>query len=512
MTLALGAAKAFKPKPRLEVFALGSIGNDRDIFVQPDGTLETTPVRNVGLDFSYPLTPTTNFVGTLNPDFSNVEIDQQTIAPQEFARQLQEFRPFFAQGAQYVSSPYTYSNFLGPGNEVFYSPSIGAFDRGGKIEGTYGLQSFGVLSFRGYDQETGDTFDDTAFGWRHALPNDSFQYWADGVLANHSISGNDQTLEGGFKLRNPKSGLSAIFDTAVETGSWVPDGIAHSTTGFIDVHHPNYEIDAGYADITPYYNPIDGYTSNSDIRGPQGSVNLVGSSPGIKNFSLYTAADRFLDASGAVHESDFGTFLSAVFSNGIAINGMGPTISSLRGYDQPSGPGCTGPSLGTTFFGGAPCYRNGANVAYNLMSVPVGYRDGTPRPLDASAAWGSFDGNWVHEYTISTARPLGSRATLALEYDGTYELPLAGGPLNSQFLRRVTININTGTDSNFTFALRGINGTGGFATPGLNVAAAFHARFSNGDLYLNYGTPAANATLTRFIVKYVFRAGSEEGT
>jgi hypothetical protein len=513
-SVAVRATAAARPKPRLELFALSSVGNDRDIFVQPDGTLETQPVRNVGLDLSYPVTPTINFVGTLAPDFSNVEIDQQTIAPQEFERQLQEYRPFFAQGAQYINAPAnTYSNDLGPQNEIFYSPGVGAFDRGAKIEGTYGLQSFGAMTFRGYDQETGDTFDDTAFGWKHALQDQGFQYWADGVLANHSVSGRDDTLEGGFKVRNNKSGFVFDVDSAVETGSWVPDGTAHSTSAFTDIHKPNYEINVGYADISPYYNPIDGYTSNSDIRGLQGFVNFVGATHGIKNWDLFAGGDRLFDESGAIHESDFGMYGSAVFADGLSINGAGPTISLLRGYDEPAGPGCSGASLGTTFFGGAPCYRNGQNVPYNLMTIPVGYHDGTPRPIDASASWGNFDGNWTHEYTISTSRPLGSRFTLGLEYDGTYERPIAGGPLDSQWLRRITFGFNTGAESNMTFSLRSINGLGGFSTqPGVNVAAAFHTRIGNGDLYLNYGTPAAPYTLTRFIAKYVFRAGAADGT
>ncbi len=61
-------------------------------------------------------------------------------------------------------------------------------------------------------------------------------------------------------------------------------------------------------------------------------------------------------------------------------------------------------------------------------------------------------------------------------------------------------------------SLRSFNGRGGFATPGLNLAAAFHARTKNGDLYLNFGSPSADATLNRMILKYVFRIGADAGT
>ena len=65
-----------------------------------------------------------------------------------------------------------------------------------------------------------------------------------------------------------------------------------------------------------------------------------------------------------------------------------------------------------------------------------------------------------------------------------------------------------------TLALRDINGLGGFApTAGNNLAVAYHQRFANGnELFVNYGTPAAPATLDRLIVKYIFHVGADAGT
>ncbi len=510
----VSGSTAARPKPRAEVYALQSFGADRSLFQQNDGAFLEQKARPLGIDVSYPLTSTINFVGTANPDFSNVEIDQQTIAPQEFRRQLTEYRPFFAQGANYLTpAPNGYSNFLGPANEVFYSPSVGPFDRGAKLEGTYGLQSFGAMAFRGFNEVTGDTFEDVAYGWKHALQDQTLQYWTDGVLANHSLAGHDDTIEAGVKGRNLHNALVWGADGAVERGSWVPQGSAHSMNDFADIHRPNWEINVGYVDISPNYNPIDGYTSNSDIRGLQSYLNFVGSTKTIKNWDLNVAGDRFMDRSGAIHESDFGTFLSATLKNGFSLNGAGPTISYLRRYDIPANPDCSGATVGTSFFTGYPCYRNGVNVPFNLMGLPIGYRDGTPKPIDFSANWGIFGNDETHLYTLTTSRPIGSRYSLGLEYDGSFERDRTTGILESQWLRRVSLGVETGTDSNFTISLRDINGLGGFSTQtGLNLAAAFHLRMKNGDLYLNYGTPAAYATLNRFIVKYVIRAGGDAGT
>jgi hypothetical protein len=519
VTVALAKSSSARPQPRLEVFALSSSGLDRSDYEQANGTFFPQPTRYYGADLSLPVTSTINLVGTLNPDFSNVEIDQQTIAPQEFERQLVEYRPFFAQGAQYLDpNPNGYSNYISYPNEVFYSPSIGPFDSGAKIEGVYGLQSFGVLTFRGYNAETGETFDDQAFGWKHALQNQAFQYYVDGVFAHHSINGDDDTVEAGFKGRNLRTKFVYQFNYAIEHGSWVPQGTAHSLNGFIDEHQNNYEVNLGYVDISPNYNPIDGYTENSDIRGLQGFVTFNGTAPGVKSWTFFLAGDRYHDESGAIHEADTGAYLNATFRNLFSFDGIGPTVSLLRQYSIPYTPAnCTlsnqNPVAGTSSFTGFPCYLQGTDVPYNLMAIPIGYRDGSPTPVDVSANWGSFGGNWIQYYTSTTSRPIGSKLTLGLEYDGTYERDLATGILSSQWLRRVSLGYNINATTNVSIGLRGINGLGGFVTePGNNLAVGFHTRTNNGDIYVNYGSPAANVQLYRLIVKYVFRIGSAAGT
>lgn len=511
--IALTGRRATLPKPRIEAFAVGAIGNDRGLYQQSDGSFQQERLRSFGVDASVPLTPTINFVGTLAPDFSNVEVDQQSIAPQEFRRQLAEYRPFFAQGANYINVPENpYTNFSSPESSIFYSPTIGPFDRGEKIEGTYGHQSIGVLNFRGYDQVSGNTFDDTAFGFKHALPDRTFAYYAEGVSGHHSLAGNDETFEAGAKGRNLHTGLVWNVDQVIEHGSWDPAGTSRSTYGWVDIHKPFEEVLFAYSDLSPWLNPIDGYAANSDVRGFSGFYNANGSTKWAKSISAFFAADRFFDRSGAVHQADASLFLNATFNNLFSINGIGAALGNLRGYDAVAGNCATGASVGRTYFSGFPCYRNGSNDTFDLAQIPVGYRDGTPTPIDASASWGNFGSNRVHFYTLSTSRPLG-RATLGLEYDGSYERNRATGTLDSQFLRRVSLGINTGADSNLTISLRAINGLGGFApSPGVNFAAAYHARLRHGDIYVNYGTPAANVTLNRLIVKYVFRAGAEAGT
>lgn len=514
----IAGSAAERPRARADIYGLASVGEDRDLFQQANGTFLPMKVRPYGADISYPITPTVRFVGTLNPDFSNVEIDQQTIAPQEFQRQLIEYRPFFAQGAAFInaaSGPRTPAGGIVTAPDlVFYSPSVGPFDSGAKVEGTFGNQSFGALTFHGYDETTNNTFSDQAYGYEHALPDGSFIYWSDGVFANHSIAGNDSTIETGAEMRDYQSGMIYFFDHSFENGSWVPQGHADLTQFFADHHQGNTELNVGYLGISPNYDPIDGYTANSDIKGPQLYANVIGASPAIKNYSLFVEGDRFVDDTGAVHQADAQVFVNAVFKDQISINGLGAALGQLRSYAIPAGPGCSGPILFTSSFTGYPCYLDGVTQPFNLYSVPIGYRDGTPSPFDASYSWGPFGDDYVHLFSLVTSRPLGQRMTLGLEYDGTYERAFSNGVLDSQWLRRVSLGYNISNESSLSIGLRDINGYGGFATQiGNNLAVAFHQRFATGnELYVNYGSPAAGATLNRLIVKFIFHSGADAGT
>ncbi len=513
----LKAVAAARLKPRSEIYGLQSLGSDRNKFEQADGEFLPENVRTVGVDVTAPVTSTINLVGTLNPDFSNVEIDQQTIVPQEFRRGLQEYRPFFSQGATFFTpgNIAALSSPTSPGNQVFYSPDIGPFDSGAKLEGTFGLQSFGGLTFHGYDETTGNTFDDTAYGYSHADEDRSFMYWVDGVLAHHSLAGDDATNEVGTFEHDYKTGFVWTVDHQVEHGTWVPDTeVADSTVGVVGLQKPNYQTIIAYGDISPNFNPIDGFTFNSDIRGFQEYFTTTGSPSWAKTYTATLSADRFLDRSGAVHEADALAQINVKFKGKFSIDGLGPADGVLRDYEVPAGDDCAGPTIGSSFFTGFPCYRDGQNQRFNLLQAAVGYDDGTPTPVDVSTSSGAFGLNFVHLYSMTTSRPIARRLSLGLEYDGTYERPFSTGQLTSQWLRRVSIGESLGPDSNVSISLRSINGLGGFSpSVGTDVALGFHTRFVNGnELFVNYGTPAAYTTLHRFILKYVIHLDGGAGT
>ncbi len=514
------AGRAIKPKPRAEFYALESAGRDRNRYQQATGAFAPEGTRHVGLDLNVPLTGTIAFVGAIAPDFSNVEVDQATISPQEFRRGLSEYRPFFSQGAAFFRSVSSSSINSAP-NEIFYSPGIGPFDRGAKIEGTYKLEQFGALNV------TGAGFDDTVIGLKHATPDRSFAYSVDAISAHHSdgnataygAAASDFTYDTTVTGRNGRSGFAYALDYGAERGSIsrTTPRLAYKSENFLDVSKANYEVFISYRDIGPKWNPIDGFTNVADIRGPGSFVNIHGT-PGagsvFKRIALFVYGDRVVDRSGAAHQADFFVAGDALFKNLFHISG-GPSFSALRFYDG-----------GASLVGLDGGYRDGVTLPFNQHGFNLGYKEGTPTPYSASVSWGPFatfanDGTirstYLRQYSAAASRPLGKRFTLGAEFDGTLEEFATANPRvathDGQELRRVSLGEALGADSNFAISLRSISGNGGFGVPGLDLAANYHRRFANnGELFLNYGTPAANSTVQRIIVKYVLRLGSAAGT
>ena len=134
-----------------------------------------------------------------------------------------------------------------------------------------------------------------------------------------------------------------------------------------------------------------------------------------------------MDDSGAIHQTDTQIGFNAAFKNGFSIDGLGPDVGLLREYAIPAGPGCTGAIVGESYFTGYPCYKDGVTNRFNLFTVPIGYGDGTPTPIDADASWGPFGTNYQHLYSVSTTRPFGHKIVLGLEYDGSLQRAFSNG-------------------------------------------------------------------------------------
>lgn len=499
-------ASSSRPRPYADIYGLSSSGHDRTIFQTTPNSLTTQKPRTIGVDFTYPFTPTMSLVGTFAPDFSNVEADQTTISPQEFSRHYHEYRPFFAEGFNDIDA-LPHINVNGVGSTIFYTPSIGVVNSGFKIEGSAGRNSLGALT------ATGPGYNDQAFGFQNAQPDGSYQVSAEGVMAHHPGL-TDQTLGFGGSFQNQHSGFQPVFLYEQERGTLVdtPSQGNNLAVGAV-LEHGSLLAGLLYRDMGAEFSPIDGYTPINDVRGPQALVqyNGTGSQRGsIKSYQAGVVADRFVDRSGAAHQVDVGGSAGVTFKNLLSFT-VGGGASDLRAYTNPY-----------------PVYAGGKTFPFNQTQLTIGYKDGTPTPTDVNYSFGPFAmycpgadpqplmctgvalpfaSAYVHQMDISTTRRLGRAYGVTLEYGGTVAAGTPG-PLDSQWLRRIALTRSFGANGDFAIALRSINGTGGFASPGVNLAFSYHQRFRDQDnLYVEYGTPAASSTLHRFIMKYVFHTG-----
>lgn len=537
---------AARPKPRADLYALGSAGSDRDVFADGFNGFTKAKARSLGIDVTVPLTNTLAFVGTLNPDFSNIEQDQTTIAPQEFQRNYSEYRPFFAQGSSYINAlPNVGIN--GPSDSLLYTPSIGAFNRGLKVEGTTGSSSFGVLNVTGtgLNPSTGFAFNDSAFGYRFSRPDNSLGFEAEAVKAHHAgpngcgFAGDcsDSAFGFGMTANNPRSGAFSAVRVAADRGSFI-DRSSQANSLLVTQGFQTAALSGGllYKDVGPEYNPIDGFTLLNDIRGPQGFLSYNGTGTGrsiIKSYNLTFAFDRFVDRGGQVHQADFSGGPSFTLKNQISIY-IGIGTSTLGQWYAPSGAaGIPDIPIGYPQYTDSSLHGYHKSLFYNQQFVALEYKDGTPTPVNVSYSFGPFAGSFLQQISASTSQKFGHGVYgVNLEYDGNivralpgevvlfngydYARYFSGNPVyaDSQWLRRISLTRAFGKNGSLAVGLRTINGYGGFAArPGTNFAVSFHQRFPNSnELYMDYGTPASSRTLNRLIIKYVFHAGGAAGT
>lgn len=466
-------------KPTAEIYGLASAGRDARVFEGAAGEFNVSHGRSIGIDAKIPITPSLNFDGTLNPDFSNVESDQQVIAPQEFRYQYAEYRPFFTQGATYL-----------PGNEVFYSPSIGIFDHGEKLEGQVGHFGIGFLNVGTYGAS------DRAYGLAYSAPNQETSVALFGAQADR-LTGDDNVVELAAGNTNLVSHISYGGSTALESGATTPDEAqARRSDVYVGISKANYSLQAAYYDIGPDYHPTDAFVAQNDIRGPQVTGSLsstTNTTTAIRYVSISGYLDRYIDLSGAVREADTGVTGSITFKDLLSVS-VGQSLSSLRDYVV-----------------AYPSYIDGVTYPFDQSTVSASYRAGTPNTASVAYSWGPFGGFFLQQLSGSVSHRFSRRYSAEFDYGAVDERNFFG-IANGQLLRRLSIFGSLSADQTLSVAYRDIQGTGGFSVPGRNFALSYYRRFGKGStLQAEIGSPAAARTLQRYLLKYVVLVGSGSG-
>jgi hypothetical protein len=116
------------PKPALNIslipYVAGIVAQDREV-----APIEKTNDLQFGLDAKVAVTPSMNLDLTVNPDFSQVDVDQQVINLTRFEFQFPERRSFFLENSD------LFDNAGFPGTRLFFSRRIGlASDTSGNLQ------------------------------------------------------------------------------------------------------------------------------------------------------------------------------------------------------------------------------------------------------------------------------------------------------------------------------------------------------------------------------------------
>jgi len=467
-------AKGARTKPRLQLYTLGEAASNA-----AGGS-----TSRVGADFAIPITSTASFLGTIHPDYSNVELDQQTIAPTAFPRRFQEVRPFFTQGQQFYNAFNCNDCVDFP---LLYTPAIPTPRDGYAIEGSQGPATFGAFDALSSQRS------DSAQSLQFVSSDRRFQALVQRETVDYPGVHDDATYA--QAIVGNAHNFNAYVTEGAESGTFItqPGAGAYREYG-VNFYTPKSGLFAAYHDIGSQYGPVDAFNAYNDVRGPSVYVFRefdFGQKKFVQNVTISQDYDRYFSHAGGL---DFGNNSSALTVNTRTLFTL--SLSTGENYIlQGAGPG-------------GFANQNGFSLSY---------AQNTSTPSSYSYNVGRFGAGYLRSSLRSTTLKAGHRGTLTLEADDT-SWSLDGGSTVRQWLERVSYALQLSGGSSFAIGARRIIGTGPtfFQAPqyvdASNVSLAYYRRVGTGELYLVYGDPNALYTTPALIAKWIFYIGAQKGT
>jgi hypothetical protein len=478
------------PRPRVGIYGLGAVAS-----ASAGGS-----TSRVGADFSIPVAQTAAIFGTLHPDYSNVEIDQQTISPTVYQRVYSEVRPFFTQAGPY------YNNFncdvCGGFRTTLYTPAIPTPAQGYAFEGKDG--SFGLAAF----DAIGAGRNDSAAALNYTSNDNHWNASLQHVVAD--VPGVvDVSNEAGVSWFNGKY-LSAYANYATDRGTNVLDpGQGNWFDGGAGFSNQQYALFGSFRDVGTYFNPVDGFDSH----------------PGIVGYGLYGAR---------VWTFAPKDFLSSFGVSGFMDRYQGPTFGLAQSDNQVLLDFLTKSTIDLQLYSGSDYWRFGSQLTpiSQNAGVSITYHSGMQNNLNNFPAHGSsatptsiqwYTGNyglggrldtWFRNSTIR----VGTRGALTLTLDDTAQY-FHSGPANIQWFEQIAYAYQVSSNSSFAIGVRRVvgfppqpNGGGNCMGTCSNISIAYHLRLRRAEIYAAYGNPNTLITVPQVLFKLIFYAGGEKGT
>lgn len=205
-------------------------------------------ILNAGLDFKTQLGRSGQVVGTINPDFRNIENSVLSLDFSYFERLAGEARPFFLEGRQYLA------NSIG---SIFATQRIRDFDAGIKAYGQLNQKSnYALMVTQDFGVQT-----NIAAGYTlNPTPNSVLR----GGVVQTKRNGADNTAA--TMLAANQTGAYTYYGT----GSYTDDKVLGQGSSFdIGINHSAKGSNSGlnYGEVTANYFPRLGYAPEQGFRG-----------------------------------------------------------------------------------------------------------------------------------------------------------------------------------------------------------------------------------------------------
>jgi len=497
-----------RPQPRFGLYALDQM--------RSRGAGGST--ARMGLDASIPITAQSSFVAAIHPDYSNVELDQQTIAPTAFQRFFNEVRPFFTQ----VGNSFNNFNCIGcPSVQELYTPAIPTPRDAYAVEGKQGLLSFGAYDAAGVGRVDGaQNLTYTSKDLKNGFSVQRIS--VDGSEVCGSLIGipsqqcygipvvHDDNMLYGISHDSLK-GLFEYVNYGTDAGSVVTDP-AHAIRK--DVGIGTYDKDSFFGgairSIGAQYNPPDAFIQQTDLAGYDVNASRTWYRPKddyLNRVIGYVNLDEYHNAGGQLDLTEAQAAIGLTFRPRLHIR-----LQTGSDYTR---------LLDGNF---VPINQNGVNLYLNYN---------TATPTSISYFTGRYGPARLDSWTRSTTFALGPRSTLTFEADNNVQWVDHGAPRNMLWLERLSYALQNGKSSSVALGVRRIIGAApilefprGVTIPTLqacstayglcvnqwNLSGAYYKRLAHDEFYLVYGDASQLVTQPQLILKIIHYFGAEKGT
>jgi hypothetical protein len=477
-----GASGPARPKARAQFYTLGEATNGAN-----GGN-----TSRIGADLSLPIAPTASLVATLHPDYSNVEIDQQTIAPNAFAYQYQEVRPFFTQAGQAFNYMFSCSDCP----QLLYTPAIPTFREGYAVEGTRG-----PLTYTGFDA-VGDGRADQAQALDYNVETQRNAYSIDlqrvGVDTSTGLHDDLTSITTGFN--NQHTHFFIYGNAAMERGTdiTVPQeaNYLEAGGGYASSHTV---VVANYQTIGKQFDPPDSFVPQTDITGyeffARNTWNFAPTSL-LHDLQVSDFQAWYHDRVGQPAQIDSNENVYFDFRN----------LTTLRLFGN--------------YFGAK--VADGEFLPFDGNSIEYGYKIATNTPSYVQYFGGPYYHGTLDGWSYVSTLPIMRKLRLRLEADqNRYLTQHVAEVSGSQWLERATLDWQLGRDAAFDVGVRRIIGQNlpnAFEAPDFtpvnaaNITLAFHLLSAKNEFYLVYGNPNNLQTLPAVYLKWIRYIGAPKGT